>query len=331
MTHLYGSSLQRRHHIRDSSAVGAARRDAQRVAATLQMDETALGRVGVVVTELGNNTLRHGRGGELLIQAVPGIAGSAVEVIAIDRGPGMADVQRCLRDGYSSGSTPGTGLGAVRRLAAEFDVASVPSKGTVVMARIGSGQTLRYGAVCTAREGEIECGDTWRLAQDDAQRSALIVIDGLGHGPPAAAAAHLAADSFASKPFDPPQTQLERAHQVLTSSRGAAVACAAWTNRHEFAYAGIGNIAGRLAAADGSRGLVSHNGTLGYQLRRVQQFDYPVNGDNLLIMHSDGLSARWDLNEHVGLRQHHPAVIAATLYRDHMRGKDDATVVVVAI
>ena len=331
MTHLYGSSLQRRHHIRDSSAVGAARRDAQRLAAELQMDETVVGQVGVVVTELGNNLLHHARGGELLMQAVPGTAAGAVEVIAIDRGPGMSDLQRCLRDGYSSGGTPGTGLGAVRRLAAEFDVASVPGKGTVVMARIGSRQTLRYGAVCTARESEIECGDAWRLAHDGAQRSALIVIDGLGHGSSAAAAAHLAADSFAGNPFDPPQTQLERAHQALTGSRGAAVACAAWTNRHAFAYAGIGNIAGQLAAPDGSRGLVSHNGTLGYQVRRVQQFEYPVNGDSLLIMHSDGLSARWDLNEQAGLRQHHPAVIAATLYRDHMRGKDDATVVVVAV
>src|SRR5579863_2581453 len=133
MTQIFGSLLQRRHHIGDGSAIGAARRDAQRLAGELQLDETVGGRLGVIVTELATNVLRHGGGGDLLLQALPAAAGNAVEVIAIDRGPGMADLQKCLRDGYSSGGTPGTGLGAVRRLAAEFDLESHPGKGTVVM------------------------------------------------------------------------------------------------------------------------------------------------------------------------------------------------------
>jgi len=330
MTQIFGSLLQRRHHIGDGSAIGAARRDAQRLAGELQLDETVGGRLGVIVTELATNVLRHGGGGDLLLQALPAAAGNAVEVIAIDRGPGMADLQKCLRDGYSSGGTPGTGLGAVRRLAAEFDLESHPGKGTVVMARVGNSGTARFGAICVARDGESACGDTWRLAQDGDSRS-LIVIDGLGHGPAAAAAAELAAGVFLRHPFESPHSQIEQAHVALSGSRGAAVACAAWTVAHTLRYAGIGNIAGRLSATEGSRGLLSHNGTLGFQMRRVHQLEYPLSDANLLIMHSDGLSARWELNDHPGLRQRHPAVVAGTLYRDHMRGKDDATVVVVAL
>jgi anti-sigma regulatory factor (Ser/Thr protein kinase) len=331
MTQLYGSRLQRRHQIGDPSAVGAARRDAQRLAAELALDETTTGKLGVMVTELATNVLRHAGGGELLLQAIPGPTGSAVEVLAIDRGQGMTDVQSCLRDGYSSAGTSGTGLGAVKRLAAEFDVESLPGKGTIVMARVGSHPTLRVGAVCVPRDGETECGDTWRMACDAQQGCALMVVDGLGHGPSAAAAATLAACAFVSRPFDPPRQQIERAHHALTNTRGAAVACAAWSFAGTVAYAGIGNIAGRLSAADGSRGLVSHSGTLGFQVRRVQQFEYPASDGTLLIMHSDGLTSRWDLGDHGNLQRHHPAVVAATLYRDHLRGKDDATVVVVPV
>jgi anti-sigma regulatory factor (Ser/Thr protein kinase) len=331
MSQLLGMDLQRRHHIRDSSAVGAVRRDSQRLASELRLDETSHARVGVVATELATNVLRHAGGGEVLIQAIPASGGIALEILAIDRGPGMADLEKCLQDGYSSRATPGTGLGAVRRLSAEFDISSVRSKGTVVMSRIGGGTARRFGAICTAREGEAECGDAWRLAHDGECKSALMVIDGLGHGSAAAAAARAVAEAFDRSPFDPPGAQIERAHRALTGTRGAAVACAAWSGPQAIHYSGVGNISGRLAGASGSRGLVSHNGTLGFQVHRVQEFEYPAANGTLLIMHSDGLSARWQLDEHVGLRERHPAIIAATLYRDHARGRDDATVVVVNV
>jgi anti-sigma regulatory factor (Ser/Thr protein kinase) len=330
MARLYGSGVQRHHHIRDSSAIGSARRDALRLASLASMDEAATGRLGVVVTELATNLLRHAQGGELFLQGIPGGARSAVEVLALDRGPGMADVEKCLRDGYSSSGTTGNGLGAVRRLASEFDLASSPGKGTVVMARIGASPTERFGAISTAVEGETECGDAWRMAFSDDAGGALMLVDGLGHGASAAAAARLATESFSGRPFDPPQTQLERSHGALTGSRGAAAACAAW-NMRSLRYAGIGNITGRLSAHDSNRGLVSHNGTLGFQIRRIQQFEYPLSSGNLLIMHSDGLSARWDLGDYFGPPQRHPALIAGMLYRDYLRGKDDATVVVVGL
>jgi anti-sigma regulatory factor (Ser/Thr protein kinase) len=331
MPQLHGTLLQRRHAIRENSAIGAARRDAQRLAGESGLDETSTGRIAVVATELATNVLRHGGGGELLLQAIQGSSGMALEVIAIDSGPGMSNLQECLRDGYSSAKTLGTGLGAVKRLSDEFDIASIPDKGTVVMSRIGGGSTGRFGAICTPKEGETECGDTWRLARDGSEQSALIVIDGLGHGPSAAEAAQAAARVFGSHPFDGPVTYIERAHKALTGTRGAAIACATWCAGKSLRYAGVGNITGYLSGPDGKRGLVSHNGTLGFQVYRVQQFEYSLTLGNLVIMHSDGLSARWELSEQSGLRNHHPAVIAATLYRDHGRGRDDATVVVVSV
>lgn len=331
MHQLYGDELQRRHIVRDDSAIGAARRDSQRLAERLRLDESASGSVGVVVTELASNLLRHGKGGELLLQAIPSPTGPGVEVLAIDRGPGMDNVEKCLRDGYSSSGTLGTGLGAVKRLSAEFDIYSAAGRGTAVMARVGGRAAHSYGAICSPKEGESECGDTWRLAAEDGERLTLLVVDGLGHGAFAAQAAQAAARGFAANSVECPRLQLERAHQALQGTRGAAIACASWHDGRDVAYAGIGNISGRLIAAGGSHGLVSHNGTLGLQMLRVQQFEYPASRGALLIMHSDGLSARWNLDDHPGLRHRHPAIIAATLYRDHTRGRDDATVVVVKI
>jgi len=54
----------------------------------------------------------------------------------------------------------------------------------------------------------------------------------------------------------------------------------------------------------------------------------PLTLDAMLIMHSDGIGTRWDLERYPGLPQRHPALIAAVLYRDHARGRDDAGIVV---
>jgi hypothetical protein len=116
----------------------------------------------------------------------------------------------------------------------------------------------------------------------------------------------------------------------LTSSRGAVAACAQLdAAAARVGYAGIGNIYGSLVGKERSRGMVSHNGTLGMQTPRARQFAYEWPLEELVIMHSDGLSARWSLSEHPGLFSHHPAIIAAILYRESARKRDDATVVVV--
>lgn len=318
---------QRRHLIAEESQIGEARRDAQRLAMAYGLDETQTGRVGIAATELATNLYRHGSGGEMLLQPVRAGDTESIELLAIDKGRGMSDVSRCLGDGYSTGGTSGTGLGAVKRMSVEFDIHSVPGEGTVVMSRVGSRATSRFGAISLAVEGEIECGDGWALAQHEDSLT-LMLVDGLGHGTFAAAAAECAQKAFAEASEDPPHNVLQRAHRALAGTRGAAAAVAKLSNRGSVSYAGVGNITGYLVGSEKSQGLVSHNGTLGLTVPRLQQFEYDRAGDSCLVMHSDGISARWDLRKNDTLRQRHPAIIAAVLYRDHARARDDATVVV---
>jgi len=340
--YLLDSGPQLRMQVEDSSQVGDCRRAAQRLAELHEFDDTLAGRVGIVATELATNVVKHAGRGELLMQAIRSSGDVTIELATIDRGPGM-QVERCMRDGHSTGGTAGTGLGAILRLSSLFDVYSAEGQGTVAVSRIekqvrtrsarnlaGDSQ-LEFGAINIALAGEIECGDTWRIA-GNRETVAMLVVDGLGHGPLAATAAQAAAAAFAQRPFDPPSESMQHLHRALAGGRGAAAACAMLSFENtKVAYAGVGNISGSLISGEKSRGMVSHNGILGAQLLRNQQFEYERGPGDRIVMHSDGMSARWSLKEYPGLFVRHPAVIAGVLYRDHARPRDDVTVLVVGI
>jgi len=336
--------LESKRHIRmqveDISHVGECRRAAQLLAKTHEFNETLVGKIGIVATELTNNLVKHAGRGELLLQAIEDGLSVTLEMMTLDRGPGMA-VEQCMRDGYSTIGTPGTGLGAISRLSTLFDAYSVRGQGTVAVSRIQKCEAKsssspptkggpEWGAICVAVAGEVECGDTWRIAGRNGV-TAVLVVDGLGHGPLAATASQAAAAMFCARPFDAPLETMQHLHRTLTGARGAAGACAVFDEaKSKLVYCGIGNISGTVVSASSSRGLLSHNGTLGVQISRQQQFEYECRENDRLVMHSDGMSARWSLSDYPGLFMRHAGVIAGVLYRDHARARDDATVVVVS-
>ena len=319
--------------VAEQSQVGEARRAASRLATDHDLDETTVGRVAIIVTELGNNLWRHAVKGRLLIGCHRTDKGCRLEVISIDCGPGM-DVARCLRDGYSSGGTPGTGLGAVQRLSTDFSVFSAPDKGSVILSRtwVTSGATptrarFAHAGICLAAPGETVSGDAWDIRVDDG-KAVVIVADGLGHGPFAADAAAQALKVFATATGSP-SAILERAHPTMRSTRGAAVSIAEVdAQAGTVVYAGAGNVSGRMISGIDDRSLMSQHGTLGVQIRKLQDASYAWPDHSIIVMHSDGLISRWSLKDVGGLLQCDPAVIAGWLIRDFTRGHDDVTVVV---
>ena len=319
--------------VREASQTGTARRAAADLAQSCGLDETGIGKVAIAATELASNLVKHGRGGMLLMRALADGEGGGVELLALDRGPGIAHPIDSLRDGFSTAGSMGTGLGSISRLASEFDLYSAAGTGTVVMARIlawppSPAWPLSVGAVRQPLPGEEQCGDDWTLAVHD-RRSLLLVADGLGHGPQAQKAARVAVDTARRKAAQSPAKILDDIHAAARDTRGAAVAvCAIEPDSALCRFAGIGNIACSVYAAGKRHQLVSLNGTVGHSVRKIREFSVPWPAGSLLVMHSDGLATHWDLATYAGLDRHHPGVIAAVLYRDLARGNDDALVVV---
>lgn len=322
------------HHVSEGSAIAAARRAGNQLAAHLGLDETVAGRVALVITEAATNILKHAGSGDILLRSLAAGNGRGIEIVAIDKGPGFANLEQAMRDGMSTAGSYGAGMGAMRRQADEFDLHADTSHGSALrMAVWGSGQAPSdsewiVGSVCLPLPSEEQCGDAWGCAGNGA-RLLLMMADGLGHGPEAARASDAAVALVKPDTTFAPVSVLQLAHGTLNGSRGAAVAVACLDgDADELRFAGVGNISVSLHGGDKARHLVSHNGIVGSNMRKVQEFSMPLTNDAVLIMHSDGIGTRWDLERYPGLSQRHPALIAAVLYRDHVRGRDDAGIVV---
>lgn len=311
--------------IQDPTQIGVARRIASDFARAAGMDEQRSSALSVVIVELANNLLQHADGGRLYIRFIAPIG--ALEVAAVDHGRGMADVEKCLKDGFSTASTPGLGLGAVRRFARRFGAYSSPNRCTVVAARMLETRSWPdMSVICTAIDGETLSGDAWATSDDD---TTFLVVDGLGHGIFAADAARVAVETFSKCQNLAPTAILERMHGAMRSTRGAAAAIAK-VNRAErrILFAGIGNITCMVLSESRTQNMVSHNGTLGHQLRRVQQFEYSYAPGDLLLMQSDGLTTHSKKGLPARLFGQPPMVIAPFIFSEQVRGRDDATLLV---
>ncbi|OLL29125.1 anti-sigma regulatory factor [Burkholderia sp. SRS-W-2-2016] len=395
------SAMQQRFEIADPSQISFARRGIGELAQRVGCSETAIGRLAIVVTECATNQLKHAQRGELLARTLHALAPDSspaaragVELLAIDNGPGIHDLHACFVDGYTTAGSPGTGMGAINRLADELDVWSAPGLGTIlrvvvwadggaatnsVANSVTNGATngaattadpaaplaefaastgshagshtatatppVEYGAINLPLQGEILCGDGWSCGYADGEFT-VMVADGLGHGPLAHQAARAAVDNFAQLGPSSVEQIVVAAHQALRPTRGAALGVAriplganggeppqpGSTGANAAArFCGIGNIAASVWTPHAHRHLVSHAGIAGHQMHKAQAFQVDWPDDALLILHSDGLATRWDLSRYPGLTLRHPALIAAALYRDFARGRDDLTVFVARV
>jgi anti-sigma regulatory factor (Ser/Thr protein kinase) len=329
------SSLQPHHAfaITHTSDIAAARRAGQRMADAIGMDQTRAGQLALLISEAATNILKHAGDGRLFLSEARSGAQRGIDVVALDRGPGIGNLAYALRDGVSSVGTAGTGLGAMRRLADEFDAYAPRDKGSAFFMRLWNGAApaspLSIGALCIPIASEDENGDAWAVAL---QRNgvSLMSIDGLGHGADAAAAARAALLALAARPALAPAAQIEACHQDLRATRGAALAVAQLDfGNDELRFAGIGNISACIIDGAARKQMVSHNGIVGHNMRKVQEFTHPCPPGALIVMHSDGVSTQWDLASYPGLSSCNPALIAAVLLRDFGRARDDASVLVV--
>jgi anti-sigma regulatory factor (Ser/Thr protein kinase) len=294
----------------------------------------------LVATELATNLLSYGGGGELLFRQVP----AGIEIIALDRGKGILDTQLAVMTEvhespdptrrYPSDAGLGVGLAGVRRMSSAFDIHSKVGEGTAVLSRIllaepAVGADFSVGGVSVPGPGESVCGDGWECVDDE--RFVVLIVDGLGHGPEArkAAVAAVSALGVGSVRLN---SYMHRANDAMQPTRGAVVGiCAIDRGAGYLAYAGLGNISGRIISNGTSQSMITRDGVVGTELtpRNFTVLRYPWSPGATLVLCTDGVRSGWDPRADPSLLGHDPSVVAAVIYRDGARGTDDATVVVI--
>jgi anti-sigma regulatory factor (Ser/Thr protein kinase) len=315
--------------IDNASVVSTVRRATDRLAERLDLSEQRTANLAIVAAELAGNLLKHTNEGTLLLRPVRSGDVAGVELLAVDSGPGMADLARFMRDGHSTSGTLGIGLGAIIRQASWSDVHSVPGKGTTFVVQVWPSEAPApawAAAVSRPITGEEVSGDGYEVRVADG-RHQVMVSDGLGHGPLAAAASHAAVNSFRNAPAVPPAALLEIVHREISHTRGAALAIAELDAAAGVVrYAGLGNISGTIVEGSSRRGMVSLPGIAGHQRRQIREYDYPLARAAAVVMHSDGVVDRWQPADYPGLSSAAPVLIAATVLRDAGVRRDDACV-----
>jgi hypothetical protein len=307
--------------VADDTDVGIVQRLAVRVADQQGFAPADAARVSSTARELATRLVTHGRGGQILVRFTELGERRGVELISTD------SAEPSLGSAPFHPATPAVDL---------FETYRVPGKGTVMLARLwGSPQTdpvdrrFAVGSMAEPYPGETVSGDAWAVEQHG-PRIVILVADGLGHGEEAALASAAAVSEFRRQHRQPVEVIAAELHRALRPTRGAAIALAevdgdAGTVR----FCGIGNISARLLVAGHAHELVSMYGIAGYHRQRFQTFTQGWPDDGMLVLHSDGLSAKWDVAAYPELNMQHPQLVAATLMRDATRARDDALVVAV--
>ena len=318
--------------VSQDSTVGAVRRAATTLGTELGLSADLVADLSIVATELTSNLHKHAVDGAVHLRALRYGGRAGVELVAIDSGPGMADIHGSTRDGHSTAGTLGIGLGSITRQATHLDIYSEPGKGTVLTAAVWSGTVppAPWAAGITRPiAGETVSGDTYAIREIDGRTQAFL-SDGLGHGPLAARASEAAAAAFRAAPAARPATVLDHIHRAVSHTRGAVAAVIELDRATQvLSCASVGNIGGWVVGHDGRRGITAQPGFVGDRQRRtIREYDYPLSDDAVVILHTDGLTDRWNLGDHPGLLLRGPLIIAAALLRDAGLRRDDAGVLV---
>jgi hypothetical protein len=305
--------------VAEAGRIEPARRAAIALAQRVGFDEPGATNAGLVAARLAGSLVEHSAQGTLLVSVLPRGDVAGLKLIAIGGAGEHAET-----------------LAAIAPMVETCDSYSAPGQTAALVARLWPGTppaddlsaAFEFGGICVPVQGETKCGDGW-WAESSHDRALIVLVDGVGHGPIAHEAAQKALEIARAHRDRTPYDLMARIHEGLHQTRGAAVLVVAIDlARQILVCCGVGNIAGMIVTPSHVRGLVSQHGTAGMNKVRIQEFRYPFPADALLVLHSDGLKTAWNFSSYPGLEKREPCLIAAVLYRDFVRGRDDTTVVV---
>ncbi|HEY7496725.1 MAG TPA: ATP-binding SpoIIE family protein phosphatase [Candidatus Tectomicrobia bacterium] len=331
--------IQHTLRVSQMSDVNTAGQLAQAMALALGFNETASAEVAIATSELASNLVKHARGGTLTLTPLTEEKRVGLHIESQDRGPGIADIEQALTDGFSTAGSLGNGLGAVNRLMDTCEITSQP--GTESGTRIVCQRWLRadghpfvpgpltFGAATRPHPRMTVNGDAFVIKQWHA--GALVgVIDGLGHGPFAHHAAQ-AARQYVESHFDQPLRAIfQGVDRTCRATRGVVMALARFDRTGtQLSFASIGNVETRVFGSPESLPLIVRRGIVGGNAPTPVSTEHRWVPGNILVLLSDGVTTHWRWKDVAHLATVSATVMAQQLLRRFAKDTDDATVVVV--
>jgi anti-sigma regulatory factor (Ser/Thr protein kinase) len=318
----------------DDASISVAREHVRVLGAELGFAGDAIAVVAAAATELTRNQLVHARGGRFAVRPIERCGVHGLELVAADRGPGLADPTHAIDGLISTSGGLGSGLASVRRMMDEVDFDIRLGAGTCIWARKFIAP-VRYrselGILGRPYQGESESGDDAAFVRHG-DALTIGVVDGLGHGILARDVAVAATEVVRSRALLDPAAILHALDDTLLGTRGAVMAVARIDRALQMIeHAGCGDVRTHIYRPRDSRRLTQVAGVLGAADQRGRKYTVqrePLRADDVIVMFSDGLTTGADVSGDLQLLRRHPIVIAAHLLERFGRVNDDVIVLV---
>ncbi|RFZ82702.1 serine/threonine protein kinase [Mucilaginibacter terrenus] len=324
--------------VSDRSYYAILKKAVHALALNAAFPEKRIAELDIIVAEITSNLHKYADGGEILLAHFAEQGKEFIELICIDNGPGINDVNRVMADGYSTTNTMGHGLGSIKRLSDEFDIYSQKGWGTILYSRVYKTappaknrikNTLLLSPIVVSKPGETTSGDGFSIKITE-QYIKLMLADGLGHGPEANFAVNEAAKAFKVCPLHSPTEIIRYLHSSVRKTRGmvATIVVVDITTR-KLSIAGVGNISAKLSGPAMSKSHLAYNGIIGHNVPNTMNDQVLDLADyNQLVLCSDGMRSRWEVNKLPAIVRSSITVQAAAIYKDFARRTDDMSVVI---
>lgn len=327
--------------VSDQADVVLAGRKAEAVLANLAFDEPAIEEIVLVIHELASNIAKHAGEGTITLTPEANLERTGIEINARDSGPGIADVDQAVADGYSTAGGIGGGLGTIHRLMDEVIIQSTEDveNGIHIVAnrwtradtsdRAKPRPIPQVGAVTRPKPGCEHNGDAF-LIEHESNRTLVGVIDGLGHGRAAHRASSAAREYVQQHSTDSLDNLFDGVEQACRPTRGVVMALARFDWDDGQVTAGsVGNISVRVCNSSTPHHLVPKRGVIGGNAPSPVLADWEWDRASVMLLHSDGLEPRWKCDEFALHDDRTATVLAQEILGTYSKQDDDATVLVV--
>ena len=324
----------------DRSYFAILKKDIRVLAHTLPFKETQISEIDIIVAELASNLVKHANDGQILVKLIRDNNNEGIEIIGIDNGKGIPDINKMLRDGETTKNTLGLGLGAMQRLSDTFQIYSQKDWGTIVLCRkyvtdVTTNTQPPFAeirSVVIPKPGETQCGDRFFQIVNK-NHIKLFLADGLGHGAEAARAVEEAGIAFANCQEAHPPDILRFINLSVKKTRGLVGMVAVFDIANKtWEICGVGNITTKINGSSANKSYMSYNGIIGLNVPRVlnaQRITHEKGQQ--IILCSDGLRSRWDTLKYTGIIRYDLSILATALIKDFSRNTDDSSVAICKI